>query len=100
MTTKPNPPIQPDPNNPSPLPVPDPPQPAVESTVETGWLLDDGLLCVGTCDAGFGMVAYTDSAALRFAREWDAENFRHGLIRLHLRSITYDRVRPRDHQWG
>jgi len=70
------------------------------SGVETGWLLDDGLLCVGTNAHGFAMVTYTDPAALRFAREWDAENFRHALLRLHLSTITYDRIRPVDHQWN
>jgi hypothetical protein len=72
----------------------------MNTEVEFGWLLDDGLLCVGTNSGGFTMVTYTDPAALRFCREWDAENFRHALLHLRLSSITYDRIRPRGHQWS
>ena len=68
--------------------------------IETGWMLDDGSLCVGTSTCGFAMVTYTDPNALRFAREWDAENFRHALLRLHVATVNYARIRAVDHQWG
>lgn len=42
-------------------------------SVETGWLIDDGSLCMGTCRNRPAMVAYTDPRAVRFARKEDAE---------------------------
>lgn len=43
---------------------------------ETGWLLDDGVLCVGAgCNHGLALVTYSDPAAIRFARKQDAEAF-------------------------
>lgn len=42
--------------------------------MEIGWLLDDGLLCLGACFGGFKLVTYTDVSAIRFARKIDAES--------------------------
>ena len=41
--------------------------------METGWLLDDGRMCVGVCGNRFTIVCYTDPSAIRFARKQDAE---------------------------
>lgn len=41
--------------------------------MESGWLLDDGKLCLGARFGGFKLVTYTDSSAIRFARKVDAE---------------------------
>ena len=61
--------------------------------VETGWLLDDGHLCIGRAHHGLGlsMVTYTDPTAIRFARQQDAENMKAAL------SL---RGSPVEHQWG
>jgi hypothetical protein len=68
--------------------------------METGWLLDDGTRCVGTCGEYFALVTYTDANALRFVREWDAENFRHVLLWMPKWRFIADATRPVEHSWG
>lgn len=68
--------------------------------VETGWLLDDGLLCLGATPSGFRMVTYTDPAALRFARKKDAENIRLSLVAIGMRRADANKMTPREHSWG
>lgn len=68
---------------------------------ETGWLLDDGNLCVGAswCTNGFVMVTYTDSQAIRFAREEDVSNFRHALLGLQFKEMIF-KCKPVEHSWS
>ena len=68
--------------------------------METGWLLDDGLLCVGATPSGFRMVTYTDPVALRFARKEDAERFRLSLVGIGMRRVDANKMTARDHSWG
>lgn len=68
--------------------------------IETGWLLDDGMLCVGATPAGFRMVAYTDPDAIRFARKEDAARFRLALVGIGMRKYAANRMKPVDHSWG
>lgn len=70
--------------------------------METGWLPDDGLLCVGATAYGFGMVSYTDPMAIRFARSEDAALMRAALVMQsrHHMTIRIDHTRPVEHSWG
>jgi hypothetical protein len=68
--------------------------------METGWLLDDGLLCVGATLCGFRMVTYTSPDALRFSRKEDAERFRIALVGIGMRRADANKMKPIDHQWG
>lgn len=68
--------------------------------METGWLLDDGLLCVGATPSGFRMVTYTDPDALRFSRKEDAERFRLALVGIGMRRADANKMTARDHSWG
>lgn len=66
--------------------------------MENGWLLDDGLLCLGARFGGFKLVTYTDSSAIRFARKVDAEAAIIGL-----KSLGYahaHRFMAVEHAWG
>lgn len=66
--------------------------------VEEGWLLDDGILCLGLTSSGqYGFVTYTDHTAIRFARKEDAERMKQGLMNL-TRLAYY--AKPVDHSWG
>jgi len=64
---------------------------------ETGFLLDDGCLCLGCDTNGFLMVSYTDPKAIRFARAEDADRLRNGLHRLGLGMLS---SKPIEHAWG
>lgn len=65
--------------------------------METGWLLDDGKLCLGACFGGFKLVIYTDPSAIRFSRKIDAES-----VIVGLKSLGYSmahRFTPIEHCW-
>jgi hypothetical protein len=66
---------------------------------ESGWLLDDGRLCVGVCGRRLKMVTYTDPSAMRFAREVDAEAFRKFALVEEWPETAAVCV-PREHSWG
>ena len=68
--------------------------------VEIGWLLDDGLLCIGLgCNQTLALVTYTNPNAIRFARKCDAEAMIVALKSLGLK-ITADRLKAVEHSWG
>lgn len=72
----------------------------VVDKVETGWLLDNGLLCIGAGpDHGLGWVTYTDPNAIRFARQQDAEAFTRVLRGVGFNALAAE-VKPVEHQWG
>lgn len=60
-------------------------------TQGTGWLIDDGRMCLGFCVNKLRWVTYTDPTALRLARAEDAE-----------RLISHLQVRASavEHLWG
>jgi hypothetical protein len=72
---------------------------AMEWMMELGWLLDDGVLCVGAGWNGFVLCSYSDVRAIRFARYEDAERVRYVLSRIGV-SLTASRLRPVEHAWS
>lgn len=68
-------------------------------SVETGWLLDDGHLCLGLERGGINLVCYTDENAIRFAREQDAVTMRRVLSGIGYKPFT-DKLKPVEHSWG
>lgn len=70
-------------------------------TVETGWLIEKGRLCLGLCENTPAWVTFCDPTAIRFARKSDAENMLRGL-----KSFTADpnegfhACTVKDHSWG
>ena len=66
--------------------------------METGWLLDDGRMCVGMTAFGTAMTTYTDAAAIRFARRQDAENMRSVFIELGMRA-EMENCTAVEHAW-
>jgi len=73
---------------------------AVQS--EYGWLLDNGLLCIGLGSCSMvDWVTYTDENAIRFARAQDAVNMRSALRGVNMGiSMMMDRCKPVEHAWG
>lgn len=68
--------------------------------METGWLLDDGICCLGiTASGSLGIVTYTDRNALRFAREYDAQLFRNVLPQLGMPKTAHSFI-PVHHEWS
>lgn len=61
-----------------PVPQAAPAQPSWISD-ETGWLIEKGQLCLGSCDRKPSWVTFTDPTAVRFARKVDAENMLNSL---------------------
>lgn len=66
--------------------------------METGWLLDDGQLCLGACRDGFTMLPYHDVNAIRFARREDALRMRFVLGAIGM-PATASRVSAIEHAW-
>jgi hypothetical protein len=67
--------------------------------MHTGWLLDDGVCCLGVTQSGtLGIVTYNDINALRFAREYDAQIFRNLLPSFGLPKTAHS-FSPRQQQW-
>ena len=66
--------------------------------METGWLLDDGQLCIGGSWHGFTMCTYSDERAIRFAREEDAERMRN-VLRALGSPLTAAHVHPVELAW-
>ena len=66
--------------------------------METGWLLDDGSLCIGASPHGLTMLAYTSPSAIRFARWEDAERFRRTMPALGM-PLTAANVKAIEHAW-
>jgi hypothetical protein len=69
--------------------------------IETGWLLDNGTLCIGAswCGTGFELMPYTHAHVLRFAREIDAQNFKHALTMSTYRDMLHT-CKPVEHSWS
>lgn len=66
--------------------------------METGWLLDNGKLCIGAGCRGLILCPYTDQRAIRFARGEDAERMRYVLSRIGL-VLTARHVQAVEHRW-
>jgi hypothetical protein len=69
-----------------------------QGSVEIGWLLDDGSMCLGLGPFGLFMVTYTNPNAIRFARELDAINMRTALAES--LPMTMRACKPVEHAWG
>ena len=67
------------------------------SSSESGWLIEIGQLCVGTSSCGFfSTVAFTDPAALRFARKEDAER----CAKVLQGAFGWGEFSVNEHSWG
>lgn len=68
--------------------------------VETGWLLDDGVLCIGGApNHGLALVTYDAACAIRFARKQDAEAFARVLYGIGFNALAAT-VKAVEHQWS
>jgi hypothetical protein len=68
-------------------------------TMETGWLIEKGQLCLGSCGNKPAWVTFTDPSAVRFARKVDAENMLTSL-RLMSDGGAFQSCTINDHAWG
>ncbi len=72
-----------------------------ETQVECGWLLDDGLLCIGVGRRGnLDFVTYTSPCAIRFPRKIDALLFRQVISGTFKLDAMFNSCHPVEHQWG
>jgi hypothetical protein len=68
--------------------------------MESAWILDDGLMCLGVNNCGaFAIVPYTSMDVIRFTRAEDAANCRRALLHLGATWLV-EKCQPVDHAWG
>jgi hypothetical protein len=73
---------------------------AETTPAETGWLLDDGILCVGGApDYGLSLVNYHDASAIRFVRKQDAEAFARVLQGIGFNALAAS-TKAVEHSWS
>ncbi len=65
---------------------------------ETGWLIEKGQLCLGSCDRKPRWVTFTDPTAVRFARNIDAENMLNSLRSMSDKG-AFESCTINDHMW-
>lgn len=70
-----------------------------DGVMESGWLIEKGQLCLGSCSNKPAWVTFTNPTAVRFARKVDAEN-----MLASLRSMghvgAFQNCTINDHAWG